>query len=157
MTHSCHRFDRSLPSTRTWAGYLALLAALTFTVPLVAAADTMPAASVDQAGQPPASSNARRYRATRAFVVDRQSGQRRMPTDAEVAELVSTLTTLTARPTESAAAVAGTTGSTVGAMVDAGFGGVVLARPNADGTFETRCVFTFEEGADFMGLVAENQ
>ena len=32
-------------------------------------------------------------------------------------------------------------------------GGVVLARPNGDGTFETRCVFTFEEGADFLGLV----
>lgn len=157
MTHSCLRFDRSLPPVRSWAGHLALVAAFILTVPLLAAADTMATASVDQAGQPPATSNARRYRATRAFVVDQQSGQRRMPTEVEVAELVNTLTVLTARPTDSAPAVAGTTGTTVGALVDAGFGGVVLARPNADGTFETRCVFSFDEGAEFMGLVAENQ
>jgi hypothetical protein len=30
----------------------------------------------------------------------------------------------------------------------------MLARPRADGSIETRCVFTFEEGAEFLGLVA---
>ena len=30
---------------------------------------------------------------------------------------------------------------------------VVLARPNADGTSELRCVTTFEEAAEFLGLV----
>ena len=33
---------------------------------------------------------------------------------------------------------------------------MVLARPKADGTFETRCVFTLEEGAAFLGLVEDN-
>jgi hypothetical protein len=42
----------------------------------------------------------------------------------------------------------------VTAKLDKAFGGVVLARPKADGSFETRCVFTFEEGAEFLGLVA---
>ena len=37
--------------------------------------------------------------------------------------------------------------------VDLQGGGVILARPNGDGTFETRCVFSFEEGADFLGIV----
>ena len=31
---------------------------------------------------------------------------------------------------------------------------VTLARPNADGTFETRCVTTFAEAVDFLGLKA---
>jgi hypothetical protein len=42
----------------------------------------------------------------------------------------------------------------VTAKLDKAFGGVVLARPKADGSIETRCVFTFEEGAEFLGLVA---
>jgi len=32
----------------------------------------------------------------------------------------------------------------------------MLARPADDGTFETRCVFTFEEGAEFLGLVEDD-
>jgi hypothetical protein len=42
----------------------------------------------------------------------------------------------------------------VTARLDKAFGGVMLARPRSDGSIETRCVFTFEEGADFLGLVA---
>ena len=38
-----------------------------------------------------------------------------------------------------------------------GFAGVLLARPNDDGTWETRCVFTVEEGAAFLGFVEEVQ
>jgi len=32
----------------------------------------------------------------------------------------------------------------------------MLARPNADGTWETKCVFTLEEGAEFLGLVEDD-
>jgi hypothetical protein len=38
-----------------------------------------------------------------------------------------------------------------------GFGGVMLARPAADGSWETLCVFTFEEGAAFLGLVEASE
>jgi hypothetical protein len=33
---------------------------------------------------------------------------------------------------------------------------VMLARPNADGTWETRCVFTMDEGLRFLGLVEQS-
>jgi hypothetical protein len=39
--------------------------------------------------------------------------------------------------------------------LDGGFGGVLLGRPNGDGTWETKCVFTLEEGAEFLGLVED--
>ena len=38
-----------------------------------------------------------------------------------------------------------------------GFAGVLLARPTGDGKWETRCVFTVEEGAEFLGLVEDVQ
>ena len=40
--------------------------------------------------------------------------------------------------------------------LDGSLQGVILARPNADGSYETKCVFTFEEGAEFLGLVADD-
>jgi hypothetical protein len=40
--------------------------------------------------------------------------------------------------------------------LDGGFNGVVLARPNGDGTWETKCVFTLEEGAEFLGIVEDD-
>ena len=110
------------------------------------------------AAQPPAGQapgQAKKYRATSAIVVDKQTGQRRLPTEQEVAELVATLSNFTTRsedlpqtPTASGA---------IGIELGEGYGGVVLARANEDGTIETRCVFSFEEGAGFLGLVADVQ
>lgn len=96
--------------------------------------------------------NQRRYRATRRLVVDRETGQPRMPTTEEIEELVANLTTLTKRPDGDVPQIAAAGGGTV-ADLEGGFAGVMLGRPNDDGTFETRCVFTFEEGAEFLGLV----
>jgi hypothetical protein len=100
------------------------------------------------------SSNAspKKYNATRE-IVDQQTGQRRMPTQEEVDQVVSDLTQLANRP-EDLPATQGTGG---GEMVDlaGGYNGVVLARPAADGSMETRCVFTLEEGAEFLGLVED--
>ena len=100
------------------------------------------------------SSNAspKKYKATRE-IVDQQTGQRRMPTQEEVDQVVSNLTQLANRPED----LPSTQGAGGGEMVDLanGYNGVVLARPSADGSFETRCVFTFEEGAEFLGLVED--
>lgn len=96
-----------------------------------------------------------RYRATRPIVVDTQTRQRRMPTVQELGELVDQLATLTKRPEglpETAMA-----GGAVAVDLDGGFAGLMLARPNEDGTFETLCVFTFEEGAEFLGLAVDIQ
>ena len=97
----------------------------------------------------------KRYKATRAIVVDKQTGQLRMPTKQEIDESVLSLATLAKRSDEGLKQTATANGA-VAVDLDGGFGGVVLARPNGDGTWETKCVFTFEEGAEFLGLVEDN-
>jgi hypothetical protein len=102
------------------------------------------------------SSNAapKKFKATRAIVVDKQSGQRRMPNQEEIDEVVGNLSQLANRP-ENLPESAGTDGAII-ADLEGGFGGVMLARPSDDGNWETKCVFTFEEGAEFLGLVEDN-
>jgi hypothetical protein len=65
---------------------------------------------------------------------------------------VESLATLASRETAGLVESA-SVGGGVAVDLDGGFGGVMLARPSADGSWETRCVFTFEEGAAFLGLV----
>lgn len=98
----------------------------------------------------------KKFKATRAFVVDKQTGAVRMPTPAEVDEVVTTLTALGQQPSEGLAQATDASG-TVSVDLAGGFGGVLLARPAEDGTWETRCVFTVEEGAAFLGLVEDVQ
>jgi hypothetical protein len=94
------------------------------------------------------------YTATRAIAMDSTTGKYRKPNAAEVKELVAELKAMTRQPVATAmVSTAHNTGG-VTAKLDKAFGGVVLARPMADGSIETRCVFTFEEGAEFLGLVA---
>jgi hypothetical protein len=98
----------------------------------------------------------KKFRATRPFVLDRQTGALRMPTPAEVDAVVTTLTASGQQPAESLPSAQAAQGA-VALDLAGGFSGVVLARPNGDGTWETRCVFTVEEGAEFLGLVEEVQ
>jgi hypothetical protein len=98
----------------------------------------------------------KKFKATRAFVVDRQTGAVRMPTAAEVDAVVTTLTALGQQPAEQLATSTGADGA-VGMDLAGGFAGILLARPAEDGTWETRCVFTVEEGAEFLGLVEDVQ
>ena len=100
------------------------------------------------------SSNAqKRYKATRAIVVDKETGQNRLPTQEEIDEVVANLAQLANRPES----LPSTQGESGGEIVDlaGGFQGVVLARPGDDGSLETKCVFTLEEGAEFLGLVED--
>jgi hypothetical protein len=106
----------------------------------------------DNAGTPP---HARRYQATRNITVDRVTGQLRKPTADEVADLVKTLESLTLVPGDGAQGVA-LKGGGKAMNLQGASAGVMLARPGADGTMETRCVFSFEEGAEFLGLVADD-
>jgi hypothetical protein len=129
---------------------LAFIAVLALGMLLKADRSTGVKASTSPAPTP---RNQKRYIATKKIVVDKQTGQLRMPTAEETDKLVDDLSELAKRPED----LPQTSASGTGVSIDlqGGYGGVMLARPNSDGTFETRCVFTFEEGAEFLGLVEE--
>jgi hypothetical protein len=96
----------------------------------------------------------KKYTATRAIVVDAQSGELRVPTPQETQELVDALVVLTNRSTEGLQTTALPNGARA-VNLEERFQSVMLARPNPDRTSETRCVTTFEEAADFLGLVED--
>ena len=76
-----------------------------------------------------------------------------LPTQEEIDQVVSNLAQLANRP-EELPSVQATNGG-VAVDLGGGFGGVMLARPGSDGGFEMKCVFSLEEGAEFLGLVEE--
>ena len=96
----------------------------------------------------------KKYKATRAYVVDPNTGAVRMPTQDEVNEVVANLSSLGQRSDDTLPQTQ--TGNGVGLDLDGGYNGILLARPNEDGSWETRCVFTVEEGAAFLGLVVDD-
>jgi len=134
---------------------LAVLAVAATPAGPVAFAQETPAGAAASPDAPSKSRGPKRYRGTRPLVVDRQ-GQARMPTVQEVQKLVDDLTALTKRTAdrmrEESLATQGTA-----VDLESGFAGVMLARPADGGTLETRCVFTFDEGASFLGLVEDDR
>jgi len=117
---------------------------------LLGAVLAMSLATLPAVAQPPAGApgQAKKYRATSAIVVDKQTGQRRLPTEKEVDDLVATLARLS---TQASKPVVSSSGRSM--VLDSGYEGIVLGRANEDGSLETRCVYSFEEGAAFLGLV----
>jgi hypothetical protein len=97
----------------------------------------------------------KKYIATKNTIVDRETGRLRKPNEQEIEEIVKSLKDLTKPSDENLPGVALPNGS-VALDLEGGYAGTMLARPNPDGTFETRCVFTFEEATEFLGLVADN-
>jgi hypothetical protein len=87
---------------------------------------------------------------TRAILRDAKTNKLRKPTESEVKELVKTIKQLAARPsirTEST--------STQGGVSEAAPVQIVVARATEDGGMETLCVGSFEEAAEFLGLVQQ--
>lgn len=146
--HSVRRQAKPAHRTRT---RLAILLGAVAAV-LVAIAWLSAGTPVSAAGE---QAQGKKYRATRAYVVDKDTGAIRMPTQQEVDEAVANLSALAQRPAENLQQSAAANGAVVVDLAG-GFGGVLLARPNGDGTWETKCVFTLEEGAEFLGLVEDN-
>jgi hypothetical protein len=108
-----------------------------------------PAASAQQnPGQ------AKKYNPTRAITVDDQTGALRLPTAQETQTLVDRLVALTNRSTDGLQ-VSSLPNGVAALNLDGRFAPVMLARPNPDGTSEVRCVTSFEEAADFLGLVED--
>ena len=95
--------------------------------------------------------NGKKYVATRDITIDKQTGQLRKPTAEETDALVAQLTAMTNQSAEGLQQTSGTNGVFVD--LQERFQSTVLARPNPDGTSELLCVTTFEEAAEFLGLV----
>ena len=111
------------------------------------------------AGSPTASAQdnqrkPKRYIATRPIAIDPQTGSPRLPTPQETQELVASLVEMTNRSSDDLQVTTHSNG-TKAVNIDGRFQSVMLARPNENGTFEMRCVFTFAEAADFLGLVED--
>lgn len=85
---------------------------------------------------------------TRAILRDAQTGQLRKPTATETRELVKTMRALTARPI---VRIEGAT--TQGGVAEVPPQQVIIARATEEGGMETICVASFEEAANFLGLV----
>lgn len=96
----------------------------------------------------------KKYIATKEIVVDQATGQLRKPNEKELKELVDSLKTLTKRSAENLESFSLPKGGEA-VNLDGNFQGTILARPKSDGTMEVRCVFTFEEATEFLGLVEE--
>ena len=110
--------------------------------------------TVAEQGAQNAPGQQKKYKATRAIVKDKETGEVRLPTPEELQQTIDSLASLTHRDV-TAAAPAATAVSGWSALGVSAAAGVFVARPNEDGTMETRCVFTFEEAAAFLGLVEE--
>ena len=119
------------------------------------AASTVSATSADQ-GTQTAPGQQKKYKATRAIIKDKDTGEVRLPTAEELQQTIDSLASLTQRDINAASAtptaVAGWSALGVSPAT-----GIFVARANEDGTMETRCVFTFEEAAAFLGLVEDIQ
>jgi hypothetical protein len=96
----------------------------------------------------------KKFVATRPIKVDPQTGTLRLPTAAETQELVDSLIEMTNRSTEGLQVITLANG-TKSVDIDGRFQSVMLARPSEDGSWEMKCVATFEEASEFLGLVED--
>ena len=96
----------------------------------------------------------KKYIATRAITVDPQTGTLRLPTPQETQELVDSLVEMTNRSMDGLQVTTLANGAK-SVDIDGRFQSVMLARPSEDGSWEMKCVATFEEATEFLGLVED--
>lgn len=92
-----------------------------------------------------------RYIATREIIFDEETQQLRKPTRPEISQMVQHLRRMTSRPAQAIAGRVQANGTRQGS-IEGEHATVIVARATADGQYETLCVQTFEEAADFLGL-----
>jgi energy-converting hydrogenase Eha subunit F len=143
---------RELRRTRR-ARVLAPLAAAVLLVGLLVALAHASGQGRNKSPKPaPQSQPAKTYAPTREITVDKQTGKVRKPTAAETQELVATLSSMLSRSTEGLTARTLPDGARQ-VTLEGRLAPVAIARPRADGTMEVRCVTSFDEAAEFLGLV----
>ena len=125
-------------------------------VGMLAAFVVLGAALVATMALPRSSSKAspKKYRATKAIVLDKATGALRKPTQDETDTMVNQIGVLTNRSSEGLTVNESPNGMK-SVDLQGRFNSVTLGRANADGTTEIRCVFSVEEAADFLGLEEE--
>jgi hypothetical protein len=96
----------------------------------------------------------KKYVATRAITVDPQTGTLRLPTPQETQDLVDSLVEMTNRSMDGLQVTTLANG-TKSVDIDGRFQSVMLARPSEDGTWEMKCVTTFDEATEFLGIVED--
>lgn len=92
------------------------------------------------------------WQGSRAIIFDQETKQLRKPTMAEVAQMVRHLRQMTSKPVQAIAGRVQSNGVRQGSL-EGEQANVVVARAKEDGQYETLCVQTFDEAADFLGLV----
>ena len=95
--------------------------------------------------------NNKKFVATRKIIVDKVTNELRKPTAEELNSIVVELEKLTKRPTENLQTTELANGGEAVDLAD-GYAGTIISRPSSDGTLESKCVFSFEEAAEFLGL-----
>ena len=98
-----------------------------------------------------------RWTGTKAIMFDQASGKLRKPTQLEVAGMLRTIQQLTTKPARSIKGRVTSDGAAMQGSINGAFATVVLARATASGVMETRCVQTFEEATEFLGLAQETE
>ena len=96
----------------------------------------------------------KKYVATRSITIDTQTGTLRLPTPQETQELVDSLVEMTNRSMDGLQ-VRTLANGTKSVDIDGRFQSVMLARPNDDGIWEMKCVTTFDEATEFLGIVED--
>jgi hypothetical protein len=92
------------------------------------------------------------WKGSKAIIFDQETKQLRKPTMAEVAQMVRHLRQMTSKPVQAIAGRVQSNGVRQGSL-EGEQANVVVARAKEDGQYETLCVQTFEEAADYLGLV----
>lgn len=93
-----------------------------------------------------------KWSASRPIIFDPATKTLRKPTAAETAAMVDHLQQLTSKPIHEIKGRIQSTGTRQGS-IEGDQANVIVARATADGQYETLCVQTFDEAAEFLGLV----
>jgi hypothetical protein len=99
------------------------------------------------------SASREKWTGTKAIIFDAETKSLRKPNAVEVAQMVQSLRQLTNRPARISPRIA-TNGVQQGDLSGA-FATVLVGRARTDGSVETKCVLTFDEAAEFLGLQPE--
>ena len=117
-------------------------------------AEKVNAAAARKAATPAAQSVMQREKwvGSRAIIFDQTTKSLRKPSENEVAQMVDSLRKLTSKPKSFLTPRVQSTGVRQ-AVLEGELANVIVARSTANGGAETLCVQTFEEAAEFLGLV----